>query len=282
MFPLSISEFSTKNWSLFQDLIQTTKRNLGGIGIWRAKAEDEGIEQAIELIHEMESPISSLSWIGGFTGSDGRSHIDAIKDGIETIHFARQIDAACVVVHSGGQNNHTDQHSRRLVRTAMKELVEVAADLDIRLALEPMTGHSCTNWSIFKSFDEVHEMVEEFPVETVGMVLDLFYHGTDEKIYRRLPELIQRIALVQIADRNPTVDLSFEEDRLLPGQGQLPIEKWLTRLVHCGYTGHCELEVHGQQLESLGYSEIVERSQQTMARMLDRARSRSKNKLSSR
>ena len=275
MISLSVSEFCTKRWSFFQDVLQTTTRGFEGIGIWQAKAEDEGIREAIELVHEMQIKVSSLSWVGGFTGFDGTSHKQAIKEGLETIHLARQLEAECVVVHVGGQNNHTDNHARRIVRNAMDELVESANHLGIRLAIEPMRGYQAYKWNFFQSFDDALELASHYPCEDVGIVLDLYHWGDDMSVFSKLPSFMNRVALVQVADRLSRNFFFDDENRRVPGNGSLPIYSWLERLDHFGYNGFCELEVHGYEVAHLDYAQILTQSRSALTHLLSRVTDRS-------
>ena len=275
MISLSVSEFCTKRWSFFQDVLQTTTRGFDGIGIWRAKAEDEGIHESIELIHEMQLNVSSVSWVGGFTGCDGRSHKDAVADGLEAIHFARHVEAGCVIVHAGGRNNHTDNHARRLVTNALDELVETASHLGIKLALEPMQGFQACKWNFFRQFDEALEIVERYSPADVGIVLDLYHWGHDGELFRKIPKIIDRIALVQVADRQTRGHYFDDENRRIPGFGSLPLVDWLGQLDRHGYSGFCELEIHGYDVASFKYPQILDLSQNVMSNLIARAESMS-------
>ncbi len=92
----------------------------------------------LKLLREHEMSISSLQWIGGFTGSDGRSYRDSLHDGLDAIQLAADLGAQCVVVLAGGRSGHTHNHAHRLLRAALKELAEAAAAVGVQLAIEPM------------------------------------------------------------------------------------------------------------------------------------------------
>ena len=138
MHQLSVSEFSSYRWSFFQDIIKCTSLGFGTVGLWREKVADFGFENAAELIDEMNISVSSLSWAGGFTGSDGRSHREAIEDAIDAVFQAHMVGADKLIVHAGGRNGHTEKHARRLLTQALDEITPLAGDLDITLLLEPI------------------------------------------------------------------------------------------------------------------------------------------------
>lgn len=271
MFRISISEFSTNRWSFFQDVLQASKRAYDGIGIWRKKVDDIGIDEAIDFLHEMQMSVSSVSWAGGFTGSDGRSHVAAVEDAIEAMEFARQVNADCLIVHPGSLNNHTDRHAMRLIKSALDTLAPIASDFGIRLALEPRFGASALNWTFLRRFEQTLELLHEYAPEEVGLVLDLYHVGNDNEVFSRLNSLRDRIALVQVADRRECI--WNEDNRSVPGNGNVPIAKWLRRLADVGYDGFLELELYGYDIESIPYGDLLDQAKQGMSALAVEPRS---------
>ena len=78
MVRFSISEFSTYRWSLEQEVKELSRRGIQNIGVWRAKYSDYDPDYAADLLYLNDLRVSSLSWAGGFTGSCGMSHEQAI------------------------------------------------------------------------------------------------------------------------------------------------------------------------------------------------------------
>ena len=58
MFRLSVSQFCSYRWSLFQDIVRYSKCGITGIGLWRRKLEDFGHDEAIDLLDEMLSQLN--------------------------------------------------------------------------------------------------------------------------------------------------------------------------------------------------------------------------------
>jgi hypothetical protein len=70
---LGISQLSSLRTSFFQDVVRSAAAGCTSIGIWRSKVDELGVEEAVDLVFEMKLAVSSLSWCGGFTGSEGGS-----------------------------------------------------------------------------------------------------------------------------------------------------------------------------------------------------------------
>ena len=139
MNTLSVSQLSTLRWDLESDVHAYAERGFGGIGLYRPKIEDYGLDRAIELLEEYSMTATSLSWVGGFTGSDGRTFEDAVSDAIHAVIQAAQLRADTLIVLAGGKNNHIKTHLRRTLCQALSaRSAAVASEHGIRLALEPI------------------------------------------------------------------------------------------------------------------------------------------------
>lgn len=268
MSQLSVSQFSTLNWSFFEDVIRYSTQGFDSIGIWRAKAEDFGVLDAVDLIHEMKMSVSSLHWAGGFTGSDGRSHKDAVEDGIEAIYLAAAFNADCLLLHTGARNCHTPRHSNRLINSALESLLPIAEDLDVSLAIEPMCVGDATNWTFLNTFQQSWEILERFPSSNLGFVLDLFHVGQDEQLFREIGDRIKKLLLVQVSDQR----IEYGETTRCPlGTGNVDLSAWLAELTRLNYQGAYEVELQGPTMTAMDNREMLSNSKEFLTRTLTEA-----------
>ena len=233
---LGISQLSSLRTSFFQDVVRSAAAGCTSIGIWRNKVDELGIEEAVDLVFEMKLTVSSLSWCGGFTGSEGGSFTMQIDDALEAIEQAAAFRAGCLLVQPGALNGHIQRHARRLLEDAFRILLPVAEDYGVRLALEPMRASS---WTLLNGLEETVRFVELFPKSQVGLVWDLGHLGTDREAFERLPQLVDRIAVVQLADQRFTNNRS---GRCSLGEGEAPLGEWLRQFSQAGYRGGWEIE----------------------------------------
>lgn len=255
MHRVSISQFSTNRWSFHQDILKYASLNVDGVGIWRAKVNEVGPQEAADYLFEMKMPVSSVHWCGGFTGSEGTSYIDAVNDAIDSVKLAGMLGADNLIIHPGARNGHTNRHSTRLLETALNSITPVAADYGVRLALEPMQFLRNCPWTFLNGLDEVLDLVSGFSAADVGIVLDLFHMGANYHNMERLADIVDRIHLVQLSDRFQAGDYSGQRCPL--GHGVLPIADWLQGLEEAGYDGFYEIETWGVAGTSSTYQEII-------------------------
>jgi sugar phosphate isomerase/epimerase len=259
---VSICQFSTYRWAFEEDVIRYATHGFDSIGVWRRKIEDFLPEAAIDLLYESRMSVSSVHWAGGFTG-DGRSFADSIEDAIEAIQLAGCMDADCLILHPGARNGHTTTHARRLLNSALNTLVPIASDYGVKLALEPMLSQRAPAWTFMDCFEDSLDVASGFSADQVGIVLDTYHVGFDPVIFEMLDQFVERIELVQLADRNLLLDLDQqprrgnESYRMLLGKGQVPIEAWLGKLQQLNYVGKYEVEIHGVEMQNVDYFHLL-------------------------
>ena len=258
MRQISVSQFTTYHWTFEEDLLRYQTLGYDSIGIWRRKIDDFGHRNAIDMLYDSSLTVSSLNWAGGFTGSDGRSYIDAIDDAVDAISLASKLNAETLIVHPGARNNHTNTHAFRLLESALAQLTPVAEDYGVKLSIELIPGFVESPWTFVHSFSQIDQLLNSFASEQLGLVLDLYHAGLKQPTLDRLEQFADRINLVQLSDR---IDSAIvEENRLLPGQGSVDLAAWITKLDALDYTGPIELEVHGVGVEGIDYFERLDLS----------------------
>lgn len=270
MAELAINETTTYRWSFEEDAHQYAAAGIRGIGVWRSKLADFGEEKGVELLGEKGLQVSSLLWAGGFTGSEGRSYKESILDARQAIRLAAAIEARCLLVHSGSRAGHTHSHARRLLNTALNELIPFASEFGVTLAIEPMHRACASEWTFLTSLDEAIEVIEATSCPNVRLAFDVYHLAQDEVIFDRLPELVPYVALVQLGDcrQPPTPD----HERCRLGEGVLRLDRLVPALLEAGYDGFFEVELMGQEIESCDYLDLILQSKRKFTELSGMAR----------
>lgn len=257
---LSVSELSTYRWSFEEDVLHYHHAGFEAIGIWRPKLSDYGEEKGVELIHEHDLKISSLQWIGGFTGSDGRSYRDSLHDALDTIQLAADIGAETVVVLAGGRSGHTKNHANRILSTALKELSEAAQAVGVHLALEPMHVGCSYDWSFLNTIPQCLDFIAAINNPNLGLVFDCYHLAQDLTSLPWLESIVPYVRLVQLGDaKHAPVG---EQNRCLLGHGRVPLANIVSTFQSAGYQGFYEIEIVGQEVEHLKYEQILGQAKQ--------------------
>lgn len=260
MAQLSMNETTTFRWSFEQDVLNYAAAAIPAIGVWRQKLSDCGETRAIELLAENGLEVSHLFWAGGFTGSDGRSFRASVDDAADALRTANALDTGTLVVYSGARAGHTFNHARRLIREALKELAPLATELGVSLAVEPMHPGCAAEFTFITDLDEALDLLEAVGSEQVKIVFDTYHLGQDPQILNHVAEITPRVAIVQLGDaREPP---SGEQNRCRLGNGTVPLREIVDALAAAGYDGFYDVELLGEEIETLDYQVLLEHAKQ--------------------
>ena len=266
MAELSMNETTTFRWSFEEDVAGYAAAGIPAMGVWRQKLSDCGQSRAVELLGRSGLKVSHLLWAGGFTGSDGRSYRESVEDAAEALKTAAQLGAGSLVVYSGARAGHTYNHARRLIQSALGELIPAAAELDVTLAVEPMHPGCAAECTFLTSIDDVLAVLEAVGSEQVKMVLDTYHLGQDADIVSRIPEITRHVAIVQLGDAKRPPE--GEQNRCRLGAGTIPLAEIVAALKTAGYDGYYDVELLGEEIEAFDYPSLLEHARQAFEELV--------------
>ena len=267
---ISMNEMSTYRWSLLDDVSGYRAAGVPGIGVWRRKLSDFGEERGVELLRDSELSVSSFWSAGGFTGSDGQTFREAVDDALDALRLAAQSRAGCLVVVSGARAGHTFNHARRLLRDALRELGDAAAQHGLAVALQPMHRRPVELWSMLNSLDAALEALDFCDHPHVGLVFDAYHLWDEHDLYRRIPEVVPWIKLATLSDADsaaPRRGFHGDEDRCIPGQGVLPLADIVAALELGGYRGAYDVQLTGERCWRSDYASLLADCQRALVNL---------------
>lgn len=246
---------TTYRWSLLEEISGCQDVGIEAIGVWRPKLEDFGEDRSIELLGESGLQVSSLSWAGGFTGANGHSFEEAVEDGYHAIRVAAALNAECLVILSGARAGHIRSHARRLLVDGLTLLADYASAFDIELALQPMHRAFAWEWTFLHTLDETLSVLDECESPSAGIAFDVYHLWQEPRLLQRIPEIAARTAVVQLSDAlgAPRSDA----DRLLPGEGVIPLEAIIAAFLDAGYRRFFEVNVWSERVWNADYAELL-------------------------
>jgi sugar phosphate isomerase/epimerase len=237
---VAVSQLTTLRWSLPEALAGYRQGGLPAIGLWLRKLQERGLEQAIEEVRQSGLLVSTVGWIGGFTGGRSGSWEQAVQQGRLALWTASRVGAPAVTVITGPQRTHIRKHARRLVVQALKALAPMAARCGVKLSLQPMHPVYRQSWTFLNSLDDCLELLDQVGDPWVGLAYSPFQLCEESQLLSRVPELISRIASVHLSDcAGPP---RCEQDRPLPGEGKLPLAEHVVALETAGFRGLYEID----------------------------------------
>lgn len=254
MVDIAVSQVTSVRWDLVDDVTRARAHGFDALALWRPKVSDMSAAAAAVALTASGMRVSSLQWVGGFTGGEGRSFSESVDDARDALAMAAAMAAPVLVVHGGCRAGHTRSHARRLLTQAIELLAPEASRAGVTLAVKPMPPAEATGCGFLDDLADAVAFVELFADPAVRMALDLWQFADDPRLDGLLPRVAAAAAVVQVADRcsPPTRG----GDRLPAGHGCLPLESIVTAIVDCGYAGAVEFDPVGEAVEILGYDGV--------------------------
>ena len=261
----SISQFTTHRASFEEDVEHFVDAGIPSIGIWRRKVDETGEQAAVDRIAAADLSVSSVSYIGGFTGSAGMTYREAMSDAYSALFTAAAFGAECLIVCPGSRGRYTTRHEHRLVLHAIQELAVAAAEFELQLALMPMRACFAHRWTTLTTLDDVLETVNEVDRPNVGLVLDTFHLGHDHQLVERIPEFADRVSIVQVSDAAAEPQSLY--DRRLPGAGVLPLKHIISTLLANDFQGSFDLQVWSESLWKGNLDVAIQRTRDALLQL---------------
>lgn len=237
----SFNQLTSLRWTLAEEVIELKKSNYDAIGLWRPKIAEIGEELAAEMINEAGLAVSSLSFAGGFTGTNGLSFDDAVADARDAIKDAELLGAENLIIVSGPRNGHTIRHSRRILGDALNELADFAAARAVRLCVLPMHQYFSKSWTFLNTLDETLNVLGDCNHPALGLAFDAYQSWQEPDLLKRIPEFAAMTGVVQISDAHRAPHAVAE--RCMPGAGIIPLAEIIRGFQTGGFDGYYDVQV---------------------------------------
>ena len=259
---LSVYENTTPGWSFEEDVRNYQKAGIHGIGVGYDKIRDMEIEDVEKILHDSGLQVSSLALTGFYTQDQkAREELPfCIGDSTKAIELAHRIKAGYLLIVSGPPHmkNGGIQAAQELTRDSLKDLAPLAEKLDVKLGLEILHPMYLDAWSAISTIEQAMDIIEDVDSKNVGLSLDLYHTFWDPKLSEGIKRATGKIFGVHVNDwRFPTRDILL--DRVLMGDGIIPIQKMIREIKETGYKGFFETEILSEELSKTDYFELLEK-----------------------
>lgn len=149
--------------------------------------------------------------------------------------------------------------------SALKELLPLATELEVTLAIEPMHPGCAAEWTFLTSLDEAVSLVDTIGSPRVKLAFDTYHLGHEPRILDEIRQLGGRIAIVHLGDSLKPPEAEQSRQRL--GAGILPLGEIVAALQEAGYDGDYDVELMGEAIETTDYRQLLECSKRAFARL---------------
>ncbi|MFM8973094.1 MAG: sugar phosphate isomerase/epimerase family protein [Actinomycetota bacterium] len=252
-----VSGISTFRLDLDADLEFWSRHGIDTVGVSVAKCEATGWAAAeVTLARAVDAGlrIADLIGLGAFDLARPETWARGRDRALRAVEAAARLGVPRTVFTTGRFAPLTGEAAADAFAEAIAPVVAEARRLDVGFAIEH------TN-SLRPDIGFVHSLGDAIDLARrldIGVCMEVNACWAERDLAGTIARGIDRIALVQISDfRIGTVTSS---QRLVPGDGDIPLVRILEDLVACGYPGVFELELIGDAIAEEGYDAAVPRA----------------------
>jgi len=252
-----VSAISTFRLSLPEDLAFWAKHGITNVGVSVAKLEAFGWDEGTQLVADAAGNglrVVDLIGLGPFHLAR-RDRWDAQRDRlVHSIDTARAVGAGVVVFTTGPFAPLTWDEAADALEEALAPVLREARAARVDFAIEH------TN-SLRVDVGFVHTLRDALDLARrldTGVCMEVNACWAERDLASTIAAGIDRIRLVQVSDFK--VGTIASSQRLVPGDGDIPLARIIATLEAAGYAGSYELELIGDAIAKEGYDGAVQRA----------------------
>lgn len=247
-----VSQFTTWHAPFEDDLslwlrlgvpaIEACERKLGG--------DEQTARRQLAMLGESSLTVSSVQPLVhalfpdtlSAQPSDPTERMARFRRSIDRFTAALPDQPLTFVTITGAAPGHDVQAARATAVAEYRGLARYAADRGCRVAFEPEHPTLMNVDTFVCTLHDAVELCAAVGSEAFGLMLDLWHLGPEAGVAERLPRLAPPIFGVQVADFPPGGPRALA-DRLVPGDGVLPLGALVAACEASGYDGAYCLEI---------------------------------------
>lgn len=245
---LCIHTITTRDWRLETTVEKYLERGIRGISVWRNYIESKDLRKVRSLFEDNHMHVVSLVRGGFFTGLNQSERDKKVEENKIAIEEAASIGAEMVVLVCGATPGQSLEVSRNQIRDGIEQILPLAENLNIKLAIEPLHPMYADTRSAINTMNQANTMAEYFKSEYVGVAVDVYHIWWDENLREEVIRCGSQNNLFafHLCDwRNPTRDML--NDRTIMGEGIIQIQEMINLVKEAGFNGYNEVEIFSEQ-----------------------------------
>jgi len=250
-FLFGVSQFTTHPWTFERDVETYARLGVQAIEVCEIKLNPHKIEEQMRLPAEHGLQITSVQ-PKTRTLYPSKSQPEPKDIGPRMVRFRETITRLAPFTPGVAFVTNTgiapDGNIQAAIDTAVweyRDLAEFAAFHGVKIALEPLNAAIMNIESAIWTLPQAMQIVEAVDRDNFGICLDCWNVWQNAGIFDAIKACGDRIFVVQVSDwRTPQ---SFE-DRLVPGQGEIPLADFLRAVRAAGYKGAYSVEIFSKDV----------------------------------
>lgn len=245
---LAIHTFTTKPWSITECLENYARRGIGGISIWRETIAGEDLGEVRRRLDDSGLEPISLVRGGFFTGRTGAERAAALEANREALRECAALGLPAMVLVCGATPGQTPLENRAQIRDGIGAVAGEAADLGVRLLVEPLHPMYAGDRSAIASLKAANDLCEELALPNVGIAADVYHVWWDFDLEHELKRCAANgwLDAYHVCDFRPELEHPLL-DRGIMGEGCIPLKAIDAMVLGAGFAGMREVEIFSRR-----------------------------------
>lgn len=245
-FQFGVSEFTTNPWTFERDVETYARLGVSAIEVCEAKLDPARVAEQMALIKASGLEITSVQpktrtlfpSLSQPEPVDIDTRRGLFQEAIERL--SPWTPGVAFVTNTGIPPNGSMQEVVDRAATEYQALADFAAGYGVRIALEPLNASIVNIETAIWTLAQAMQIVEAVDRDSFGICLDSWNVWQNADILREIEACGSKIFVVQVSDwRTPRSFL----DRLVPGQGEIPLPAFLASVHAAGFRGAYSVEI---------------------------------------
>jgi len=258
---ISVSSLSSARWSLAEDLDLYQRLDIHRVSFSLPKLVEAGLDRAIDEILGRQIVVDAVVPGAAFDLTDESGWTEVHEAMFMAIDAAQRLGATTMPTAGGSAHGQAYEWAVDRFARAIEPVAAAARHRGVRVAVEPTRTQ-------FAYVGFVHSLRDGLALADqldLWLMPDTAHVWWEPDLADLLAAGAARFAVFQVAD------LAFGGpvlERLVPGDGEIPLRPMLTAAAVAGFEGPFEIEIIGQAIEDEGYEGAIRRSYQHIHRIL--------------
>jgi sugar phosphate isomerase/epimerase len=253
---LSLNQKTTNNWSVREAAEGCARAGIEFIGLWRDKVSETGLSESARVVRDAGLRVSSLCRGGMFPAVTAAGRRARLEDNRRAVEEAADLGTDVLVLVCGPAPERDLEAARVMVEEGIAELTPYAAEVGVKLAIEPFHPVLMQERSVIVTLSQALDIAERFEPDQVGIIVDAYHVWWDPELYPQISRASGRIFGFHANDwLPPKPDLLLS--RAMMGDGLIQIRRIREAVDAAGYAGPIEVEIFNQDIWNAPGDEVL-------------------------
>lgn len=262
---VSLSELSHWNWTVEEDLDFFDREGVQVIGLSLAKMQAAGgWEQFVDRIRAGGYRVTNLVGLGPIPWSDPTKRADGVARTRNALDAAVALGAETMILTTGPAGSLTWEEAADAYADTVGPVLGEYAGRGPRVTLEHTNGLR-VDVGFLHTLRDAIDFARRLGV---GVCMEINACWAERGLADTIADGVDTIGIVQLSDF--AVGTMSTPNRLVPGDGDIPMARIVGQLLAAGYPGVFDLEMIGPRIEEEGYPSASTRAVEYVGALLTR------------